>query len=48
VPRGSSQRAVSKADAAAYLVKSQNWLDASRESLAAERWDVAAGRHLAS
>jgi hypothetical protein len=43
MPRGSSRHPVSKADAAAYLAKSQSWLDASRESLTAERWDVAAG-----
>ena len=43
MPRGSARHKVSKADAAAYLAKSRSWLDASRESLAAERWDVAAG-----
>ncbi len=43
MPRGSSRHAVSKADAAAYLAKSRSWLDASRESVAADRWDVAAG-----
>jgi len=43
MPRGSGRHPVSKADAAAYLAKSRNWLDASRESLAAERWDVAVG-----
>jgi hypothetical protein len=43
VARGSNPHPVSKADAAAYLAKSREWLDASQESLAAERWDVAAG-----
>jgi hypothetical protein len=43
MPRGSARHRVTKADVAAYLAKSRNWLDASRESLAAERWDVAAG-----
>jgi hypothetical protein len=43
MPRGSSKYSVSRADAAAYLAKSRGWLAASQESLAAERWDVAAG-----
>jgi hypothetical protein len=43
MPRGSSKYPVSRADAAAYLAKSRGWLAASHESLAAERWDVAAG-----
>src|ERR1039457_5368363 len=36
-------RPVSRADAAVYLAKSRNWLEASRESLAVKRWDVATG-----
>src|ERR1022692_1787855 len=43
MPRGSSRHPVSRADATAYLAKSRSWLAASQESLAAERWDVAAG-----
>jgi hypothetical protein len=34
---------VSKADAAAYLTKARNWLDAAQDNLLADRWDVAAG-----
>jgi hypothetical protein len=41
--RGGKRHQVSKADAAAYLTKARAWLDAASESLAAERWDVAAG-----
>lgn len=43
MPRGNVRRSVSKADAAAYLAKARSWLGASQESVAAERWDVAAG-----
>jgi hypothetical protein len=43
LPRGSTRHPVSRADAAAYLAKSRNWLEASRESLAVKRWDVATG-----
>lgn|SRR5487761_1368027 len=41
--RGGKRHQVSRADAAAYLTKARSWLDAASESLAAERWDVAAG-----
>ena len=41
--RGGKRYQVSRADAAAYLTKARSWLDAASESLAAERWDVAAG-----
>ncbi|MGD0554479.1 MAG: hypothetical protein ABSA93_05805 [Streptosporangiaceae bacterium] len=34
---------MSKADAAAYLTKARNWLDAAQDNLLADRWDVAAG-----
>jgi hypothetical protein len=46
--RGKSRRTVSKADAAAYLAKANNWLDGARESLQADRWDVAAGSAVTS
>lgn len=42
-PRGSRGRSVSPADARAYLAKAASWLEAAAESLAAGRWDVAAG-----
>jgi hypothetical protein len=41
--RGSNHHPVSKADAAAYLTKARNWLDAAQDNLLADRWDVAAG-----
>jgi hypothetical protein len=43
VVRVGKRHTVSKADAVAYLTKARNWLDAAVESLAAERWEVAAG-----
>lgn len=42
-PRRSSRHPVSPADARAYLAKSTAWLHAAEDSLAAGRWDVAAG-----
>ena len=42
-PRASSRHPVSPADARAYLSKASAWLEAATESLAAKRWDVAAG-----
>jgi hypothetical protein len=41
--RAAKRHTVSRADANAYLAKARSWLNTAAESLAAERWDVAAG-----
>jgi hypothetical protein len=43
MPRGSSRHPVSRADAAGYLAKANDWLESARQNLEAARWDVAAG-----
>jgi hypothetical protein len=42
-PRGNKRHPVSPSDARAYLSKADAWFEAAKESLSAQRWDVAAG-----